>query len=213
MDEQDNNEDIKKEDVVKKSGEFKKSFIKIIVSVGLFLFEMVKIAVIAGITIGLIRYFLFKPFYVKGASMEPTFYEKEYLIIDELSYRLREPIRGEVIVFRYPDNPKEHFLKRIIGLPGETVKISSGKVIIYNDEHPEGMAIDEFYLPSDIATEGDRLVTVGEDQFFLMGDNRPNSFDSRRFGSVDRSFIVGRAWIRGWPFSRAEIFSAPNLNI
>jgi signal peptidase I len=213
MEEQENNSKNQKSDNSKKSSELKKNIIKVIVSAGLFLFEMVKIAVIAGITIGLIRYFLFKPFYVKGASMEPNFYEREYLIIDELSYRFREPMRGEVVVFRFPDNPKEHFLKRIIGLPGETVKISSGQVIIYNADHPEGIVIDEFYLPDDIATEGDRLVTIEEDQFFLMGDNRPNSFDSRRFGSVDRSLIVGRAWIRGWPFSRAEIFSAPNLNI
>ncbi|MDD2758567.1 MAG: signal peptidase I [Patescibacteria group bacterium] len=191
----------------------RKRILKFLVSAGLFLFEMVKIAVLAGITIGLIRYYLFKPFYVKGASMEPNFYEKEYLIIDELSYRFREPQRGEVIVFRYPENPKEYFLKRIIGLPGETIKISLGQVIVYNKEHPEGVAVDESYLPADLKTEGDRTIKISDTQYFVMGDNRPNSYDSRRFGPIDRSLIVGRAWLRGWPVSRAATFKAPAMNI
>lgn len=193
--------------------EIRKKILKLLKSTGLFLFEMVKIAVLAGITIGLIRYYLFKPFYVKGASMEPNFYEREYLIIDELSYRFREPQRGEVVVFRYPENPKEYFLKRIIGLPGETIKISGGLVTIYNAEHPEGAAIDEMYLPTDMVTEGDRTIKIGTSQYFLMGDNRSNSYDSRRFGPVDRGLIVGRAWLRGWPVSRAQTFSAPEFNI
>src|SRR3989338_8880423 len=110
---------------------------------GLAFLELVKIVVLAFITIVLVRYFLFKPFYVKGASMEPNFYDHEYLIIDELSYRLREPERGEVIVFRYPNNPEEYFLKRIVALPGERIKISAGKVAIYNADHPEGIAVKE----------------------------------------------------------------------
>lgn len=190
----------------------RKKILGILVSAGLFLFEMVKIAVLAGITIGLIRYYLFKPFYVKGASMEPNFYEREYLIIDELSYRFREPVRGEVIVFRYPENPKEYFLKRIIGLPGETVKISGGQVLLYNEAHPEGISIDETYLPDDIKTEGDRTIKLGDTQYFVLGDNRSNSFDSRRFGPINRSLIVGRAWLRGWPVTRAEIFDVPVFN-
>lgn len=186
---------------------------KILISSGLFVLEMVKIAVLAGITIGLIRYFLFKPFYVKGASMEPNFYGKEYLIIDELSYRFRDPERGEVIVFRYPKNPKEYFLKRIIGLPGETLKISDGKVFIYNEEHPEGIIVDEKYLPSDLETSGDRTVKINTMQYFVMGDNRSNSYDSRRFGPIDSSLIVGRAWLRGWPFTRVTSFNIPEFNL
>ena len=190
----------------------RKKIIGVLVSAGLFLFEMVKIAVLAGITIGLIRYYLFKPFYVKGASMEPNFFEKEYLIIDELSNRFREPVRGEVIVFRYPENPKEYFLKRIIGLPGETIKISGGQILLYNQAHPEGISVDETYLPEEIKTEGDRTIKIGDEQYFVLGDNRSNSFDSRRFGSISRSLIVGRAWLRGWPVTRAEIFEAPAFN-
>lgn len=182
-------------------------------SVGLFILELVKVGLLAALTIGLIRYFLFKPFYVKGASMEPNFYDHEYLIVDELSYRLRTPERGEVIVFEYPDQPSEYFLKRIVGLPGERVKISNGHVVVYNKAHPEGVTLDESYLPSDLPTAGDNVYTVSDNQYFVMGDNRPNSFDSRRFGPVDKKYIVGRAWFRGWPFTRVKAFTTPSFNI
>jgi len=192
----------------------KKIILSYLAGAGLFLLELVKVAVLAGITIALVRYFLFKPFYVKGASMEPNFFDKEYLIIDELSYRLRAPQRGEVIVFKYPNNPKEYFLKRIIGLPGERVKVSEGQVTVYNKEHPEGVVLDEPYLPQDLLTVGNGLpVQLDENNYFVMGDNRQNSYDSRRFGPIDKSLIVGRAWFRGWPFNRAQILSEPNLNI
>ncbi len=177
-----------------------------------FVWELVKILVLASITIALVRFFLFKPFYVQGASMEPNFYSREYLIIDELTYRLRTPERGEVIVFKYPGDQTEYFLKRIIGLPGERVKISGGIVSMYNKEHPEGIQIKEDYLPKDLSTIGDVDVQVGDSQYFVMGDNRPNSLDSRRFGPVDKSLIVGRAFFRGWPFSRMQKFEAPSFN-
>ncbi len=193
---------------------FKKSLSASMASIGLFLLELIKVAVLAGITIVLVRHFLFKPFYVKGASMEPNFFDKEYLIIDELTYRFREPHRGEVVVFKYPENPKEFFLKRIIGLPGERVKVSEGKVTIYNEAHPEGVILDESYLPPDLLTSGDRtFVPLSSDQYFVMGDNRPNSYDSRRFGAVEKSLVVGRVFFRGWPLNRAEIISEPVLNI
>ena len=182
-------------------------------SLKVFAWELIKILVLAGLTIGLVRYFLFKPFYVQGASMEPNFYNHEYLIIDELSYRLRAPERGEVIVFKYPGNTKEYFLKRIIGLPGERVKIFEGKVYIYNKEHPEGIVVEEEYLPKDLATVGDVSVQVDEGKYFLMGDNRPNSLDSRRFGPVDQNLIVGRAFFRGWPVSRIQKFGTPSFNL
>ncbi len=175
--------------------------------------ELAKMIGLAIITIVVIRYFLFKPFYVKGESMEPNFYDHEYLIIDELSYRLREPSRGDVIVFHYPNDPKEYYLKRIIALPGERVKVAGGKVTVYNDAHPEGVEIKEVYLPEQIETMGDQTSTLGNDEYFVMGDNRSNSFDSRRFGPIHKSLIVGRALFRGWPFDRIEKFSAPPFNI
>lgn len=176
---------------------------------GLALLEFIKVAVLAGITIALVRYFLFKPFYVKGASMEPNYFDHEYLIIDELSYRLHEPKRGDVVVFRYPNNPKEYFLKRVIGLPGERVKVSEGVITIYNDAHPEGFAVKENYIPSEVVTEGEKILSLSNNQYFMMGDNRQNSFDSRRFGPVDENFIVGRTWLRGWPLNRIQVFETP----
>lgn len=184
-------------------------------AVGLAFLELVKIAALAFVTIVVVRYFLFKPFYVKGASMEPNFYDHEYLIIDEITYRFREPERGEVVVFRYAGNLKEkdYYLKRIVGLPGERVKISEGKVIIYNEAHPEGVELNEPYLPDDLKTTPDKITPVGSTQYFVLGDNRHNSSDSRRFGPIERSAIVGRAWFRGWPFTRMQTFEAPEFNL
>jgi len=184
-----------------------------LMGIGLFLLELIKISLLAGVTIFLIRYYLFKPFYVKGQSMEPNFFEKEYLIIDEISYRLRAPERGEVIVFRYPENPKEYFLKRVIGLPGERVKISNNQVIIYNDQYPEGKKLEEDYIPPYVETLGDKITTLGSEQYFVLGDNRSNSLDSRRIGPIDKGYIVGRAWFRGWPVNRMQTFSAPELGL
>ena len=191
---------------------FLKIAMRWLANAGLFLLEFIKIAVLAGVTIAFVRYFLFKPFYVKGASMEPNFFDHEYLIIDEITYRFQEPKRGDVIVFKYPENPKEYFLKRIVGLPGERIKITGGQVIVYNDIYPEGTTFEETYLPKNLITEGEKIVILGSDQYFVMGDNRPNSYDSRRFGPVDHSLIVGRAWFRGWPLNRVQFFSTPDLS-
>lgn len=180
---------------------------------GLFIVEVGKIIILAGITIFLVRYFLFKPFYVKGASMEPNFRPQEYLIIDELTYRFHEPERGEVIVFKHSSSPKEYYLKRIIGLPGERVKISDGKIVIYNSLHPEGITIEESYLPADLPTIGEKNTVLGENQYFVLGDNRSNSYDSRRFGPINRDVIVGRVIFRGWPFHRMQTFRTPEFKI
>jgi signal peptidase I len=174
--------------------------------VALFFLEVIKIAILAGITIGLVRYFLFKPFYVKGQSMEPTFHERDYLIIDEISYRFREPERGEVVVFKSPINT-DYYLKRIIALPGERVKVENNTVIVFNDENPRGWVLPEVYLTE--PTPGSLSITLGADEYFLLGDNRDASFDSRRFGAVKKDVIVGRVWFRGWPFNRMSTFSHP----
>ncbi len=179
-------------------------------AVGRFAIEMVEIVVISLAIILPIRYFLIQPFYVKGASMEPTFDDHEYLIIDELSYRFRPPARGEVVVFRYPLDPRQYFIKRVVGLPGETVKVAGDHVVIFNEASPEGEILDESaYLPSDVSTRGDRTVKLGKDEYFVLGDNRSASLDSRIFGPLPLANIVGRVWIRGWPIDRATIFRAP----
>ena len=179
-------------------------------SIGRFALELVEIVVISLAIILPIRYFLIQPFYVKGASMEPTFDDHEYLIIDELSYRLRAPARGEVVVFRYPLDPRQYFIKRIVGLPGETVRVSDSKIVIVNAEHPDGFVVDESaYLSPDVLTAGDKSVQLGPDEYFVMGDNRTASLDSRSFGPLPAKNVVGRVWIRGWPIDRATVFRAP----
>lgn len=160
-----------------------------------------------------VRYFLIQPFYVKGASMEPNFYDHEYLIIDELSYRFRQPDRGEIVVFRYPNDPKQFFIKRVIGLPGETVEVAGGVVKIYNDRNPNGILLDETqYLDQDF-TATTRTVTLKSNEYFIMGDNRVASLDSRYFGPIDSSAIVGRVWLRGWPLDRWKVFDHPSYSI
>ncbi len=174
-------------------------------------FEFFKIVVFAGITILVVRHYLFKPFSVKGSSMEPTFLEREYLIVDELTYRLREPKRGEVIVFRAPHDDKDYYLKRIIGLPGERVKVENQKVIVYNEEHPLGFVLDEPYIAD--LTFGNISVDLEEGEYFVLGDNRNASYDSRRFGPIEQNTIIGRAVFRGWPFHRMSTFDLPEYGL
>ncbi len=174
-----------------------------------FVWETIKVIIISLVIILPVRYFLIQPFYVKGASMQPNFYEHEYLIINEITYRLNEPQRGEVIVFKYPKDPSQYFIKRIIGLPGETIKISQGKITIINKKNPQGFLLNEDdYLPN-VFTQGDLNIDLGKDEYFVMGDNRSSSLDSRIFGPINRSAIVGRTWIRGWPFNRITVFEKP----
>ncbi len=178
-----------------------------------FVLEILRILVISVAIIVPVRYYLIQPFYVKGASMEPNFHDHEYLLIDEISYRLRTPERGEIVVFRYPLNTKEYFIKRIIGLPGETVVLRDGQVYIYNNDNPDGFVLDESsYLSDQVKTTpmAESSVTLSQTEYFLMGDNRPRSMDSRQFGSVNKDLIVGRAIIRGYPFDRWQtFFSSP----
>ncbi len=177
-----------------------------------FTFELVKVVVISLAIIIPVRYFLIQPFYVKGASMEPSFYDHEYLIIDEISYRFVEPKRGDIIVFRYPRNPQEYFIKRVIGLPGEKVEIREGEIYVYNDEYKDGVILEENYLSEETKTYGNfssEIVELTEGEYFVLGDNRNSSKDSRSFGPVKESFVTGRVFFRGWPFNKIEFFEAP----
>ena len=180
-------------------------------AVASFVLEVVQIVLISSAIIVPIRYFLVQPFYVKGASMEPNFYDHEYLIIDELSLRLREPVRGEIVVFRYPRDPSQYFIKRGVGLPGETIEVTGGNVMVYNTEHPNGLVLEEAYLEE--STTGKVRVTLGDDEYYVFGDNRDSSLDSRSFGSVHTDNIIGRVWVRGLPFSRIGTFDLPSYNL
>jgi len=176
-------------------------------SVFKFSWDIIKVAVMALVLAGLVRYFLVQPFFVEGASMEPNFENGEYLLIDELSYYFRPVERGEVVVFHYPLDTSKYYIKRIIGLPEETVEIKNSQVTIYNDEYPNGFALNEDYLPKSLVTDGQIKEKLGKDEYFVLGDNRSVSYDSRRWGVLPKNDIVGRVLVRAWPFSRVAIFS------
>ena len=177
------------------------------------LWEVLEVVIVAVATVFLIRTFLMQPFFVKGASMEPSFDDNQYLIIDEISYRVRQPERGEVIVFKYPVDPTQYYIKRVIGLPGETVEVVDGQVKIFNNEHPLGFVLDESkYLPLNVATYGGDKTTLGEGEYFVLGDNRSASYDSRRWGVLPFANITGRVWLRAWPPQTAKTFGAPSYS-
>lgn len=167
-----------------------------------FIWETAKIVVISLAIILPIRYYLVQPFFVKGASMEPNFEDGDYLLIDEISYRFNQPERGDVIIFRYPQDTSQFFIKRIIGLPEETVEIKNNKVTIFNKKTPQGFLLDEKYLSSNQQTLGDMVVKLDDNDYFVLGDNRLQSSDSRRWGTVNKTLIVGRAFLRPWPINR-----------
>ncbi|MFA6591515.1 MAG: signal peptidase I [Patescibacteria group bacterium] len=177
-------------------------------AVASFFLEIVQIAVLALVIIVITRHFLILPFIVKGASMEPNFHDNEYLIVDEVTFRLRDPERGEIIVFHPPGNEKQYYIKRVIGLPGEKVNVGGGRVTISNKEFPNGVPLPEEYLTQPTIGQPDEL-TLGANQYFVMGDNRDHSLDSRVFGAVPRGNIVGRVWIRGLPLDKAGTFMVP----
>lgn len=188
--------------------EEQKSFFK---SAFIFVAELAEIVIISLAIIIPIRYFLVQPFYVKGASMEPNFHDSEYLIIDELSYRFRDAKRGEVVVFKYPLDEKQYFIKRVIGLPGETVTIGDGKILVVNEQYPGGIFLDEsFYLDKNINTYGTVTKKLGEDEYLVLGDNRGSSLDSRNFGSLSEDLIIGKVLFRGWPLDRVGTFEKPS---
>tara|TARA_B100000745_G_scaffold210740_1_gene139584 strand:- start:4390 stop:4821 length:432 start_codon:yes stop_codon:yes gene_type:complete len=135
--------------------------------------------------------------------MENTFHNAEYLIVDEISYRFEKPSRGDVVIFRYPKNPSQYFIKRIIALPGETIQIENDIVTIINSSNPEGFVLEEPYIQTmNKATRTN--VTLGEEEYFVMGDNRDNSSDSRIWGNLPEDMIIGKALVRLFPPSKIE---------
>lgn len=180
-----------------------------------FAWELFKIAVIALVIVLPIRYFLFQPFIVKGESMSPNFKSGDYLIIDEITYRFAEPSRGDVIVFKYPKDTTQKFIKRVIGLPNETVDTKDGQILITKPalSGAEGdgktSVLNENYLPKDLKTYGTINVTLGSDEFFVLGDNREYSFDSRSWGIVPRKDIIGKAFLRIFPVTALSGIPSP----
>ncbi len=169
-----------------------------------FLSEVFHFSLIALIVVVPIRLFIAQPFIVSGASMETTFSTGQYLIVDQLTYHFEEPSRGDVIVFRYPKDPSKYFIKRIIAIPGDSIAINGNVVTITNTEHPEGVVLDESYIlamnPNTTLTE-----KLGENEYFVMGDNRNQSSDSRMWGVLQRENIIGRAYVRLFPFNKVDL--------
>lgn len=145
------------------------------------------------------RIYIAEPYLVDGRSMDPTFTTGDYLIVDKLSYRMHEPKRNTVVVFHYPNDPKKSFIKRIIGLPGETIEEKGNEVTVYNTEHPEGFKVDQSYVVHEMPATF--KITLKSDEYFVMGDNRAESFDSRSWGPLNKKFISGKPILRLLPVS------------
>lgn len=167
--------------------------------------EIVRFALIALIIVLPIRWFVAQPFIVSGASMENTFHGGEYLIVDQISYYFEDPQRGEVVVFRYPRDPSKFFIKRVIGVPGDTVNIEGNIITITNEDHPEGFVISEPYV-FEMTPNTNIEETLRENEYYVMGDNRNASSDSRVWGILSRDKIVGRAFLRLFPISKLGVF-------
>jgi len=185
--------------------------------------EFAKVILWALVIIIPVRTFLFQPFFVQGASMEPNFHDGEYLIVNELGYKttqvgfgdkdlfevrpFKDLARGDVIVFRYPKKPSQFFIKRIVGLPGEKVMIKDDSVLVYNQDHPEGLELDESdYIPTISETKGDITYNLAENEYLVLGDNREHSSDSRTWGTLPEDMIIGKVLLRAWPIEDFKIF-------
>ncbi|MCZ2846106.1 MAG: signal peptidase I [Candidatus Bathyarchaeota archaeon] len=191
----------------------KSAFVQIMSAIGRFLYEVIKTTAIIIIVAFLIRYFLIQPFVVEGESMEPNFHNNEYLIIQKVSGYFNKYNRGDVIVFQYPKNPEISYIKRIIGLPGEKIKFDQGEVTIFNSQNPKGKELIEDYVLStfdetNLTTEK----TLSENEYYVLGDNRNNSSDSREWGPLEKKYIQGKALIRLYPFSEAGFASSPQYS-
>lgn len=176
---------------------------------GRFLYESIE-AVVVALALSVVLYlFLITPHTVLGRSMFPTYKDREYLLANKVIYKIQDPKRGDVIILRHSDT--EDFIKRIIGLPGEKISLMNGKVLINGKELTEST-----YLDPSIYTNGESFLreggeyTVRENEFFVIGDNRNHSSDSREFGPIKREDIKGKAWVVYFPFNQFRFIQDPN---
>lgn len=160
------------------------------------LLESVGVAVILAIVI---RIFLFEPFYIPSWSMSPILKPGDKIIVNKFTYRISQPKRGDIVVFKYPKNPKKDYIKRIIGLPGETIKVRNNKVFVDERE------LVETYLSDGLIYPDFGPVVIDNGKYFMMGDNRSDSLDSRYWGTLDRKLMLGEAMVIFWPISRLEV--------
>lgn len=174
------------------------------------LLEVLEVAVIAVVAVFVVRTFLVQPFLVSGSSMSPNFSNGDYVLVDELTYDFRAPQRGEVVVFHDPQDYSTYFIKRVIGLPGERVTVKNDTVTVYNAAHPNGFVLDESYLPKGTDTSGTYDFTLSSSTYLALGDNRQFSYDSRMWGPLPKSDVVGLVRVRLWPLTDMTAFAAPS---
>lgn len=182
-------------------------------SIAEFLWEMIKTAVTVVIIVYLIKTYVFQLFIVDGQSMEPTLHHSQMLLVDKLTYQFRSPKRGEIIVFQKPSEKSIDFIKRIIGVPGDTVIIENNHVTITNEKTNEKTILDEPYLALDMITTGNQQFVIKENEVFVLGDNRTNSQDSRVIGTISDDLIIGKALFTYWPIKDAFWVFTPQYNI
>lgn len=168
--------------------------------------EILKYTVIALLIVAPFRIFIAQPFIVSGESMNGTFMPKEYLVVDQLTYRHEEPKRGDVVIFKYPLDKSIYFVKRVIGLPGETIRIDHAVVTVQGASSGAPIRLDEPYVSSISSATKPTEITLEDDEYFVLGDNRNESSDSRVWGPLQRKFIVGRAFARVFPITRISIW-------
>lgn len=161
----------------------------------------------------MIYLFVMSPQEINGASMDPTFHNGEYILTNKIEYKFKKPSRGDVIIFKSPRNKDIDYIKRIIGEPGDRVALENGAFVI------NGMKLDEPYLPAGLYTSGGSFlpegaeIVVAEGRYFMAGDNRGHSSDSREFGPIPLEDFIGKAFLRYWPFSEAGVITAPSYSL
>ena len=171
---------------------------------------LINAVIVVGLML-LIRYALISPFKIKGESMEPNFHSGDLLIVNKLSKHYK---RGDVVVLRPPTDTKQFYVKRIVALPGEKVQFKNGKVVIFNNENPDGFTLAEDYIPGNFSTFGQsgEAVTVPSDNYYTLGDNREHSNDSRYWGALPKSNIEGKALVVLWPLRANAIVHSPEYS-
>ena len=172
--------------------------------------ELVKYAIVALIIVVPFRIFIAQPYIVSGSSMDPTFKNADYLIVDQLSKRFEDPKRESVVIIRYPKDTSKFFIKRLIGFPGETVEIKNGIVTIYNKDNKTGLKLNEPYV---IYKKADNsTITLGPDEYFVLGDNRAGSSDSRVWGTLPEKYIIGVPILRLFPLNKISVWPGSSTN-
>lgn len=182
---------------------------ELIKKIASFFLEIVQVFVFS-VALFLFLYLLvLQPHKIKGDSMQPNFPDGEYLLTDKVTYRFNEPQRGDVVVFKAPGTDGDEYIKRIIGLPGEEVSIRNGSVYVDNRILEESYLADSVYTNNGIFLKNTDSVLVPQGSYFVLGDNRPFSSDSRSWGFITKMDITGRAWLIYWPPQKSGVVELP----